>query len=453
MKPTEINYFTIGPRLTFTFALLMLLILGGNALLIWQFQTARLQTYRSIGASQQLIVVQQLQQSLLSFHLRLDELARSQDAQRLVTEGAALQRTLLEETQRTRVALTSSSTQNPGDPALLPTLQAIEITLPTQVEAIAGLAQTGDWDAVSLRLGNELKPLETQTSVLVDRVNQQVSKEMMQAVTNMERVQRRIVVIVPTTAVLTFGIAAFFGSSIARRLIELRLEERVSERTRIARDLHDTLLQSFQGVLLKFHAVTYLLPDRPDEAQRNLETVIEEARRAITEGRDAVYGLRSSTVGTSDLAQTIGRLGEQLAGTQIDQSSPGFRIHVEGTPRDLIPLLGDEVQRVAAEALRNAFKHAQASRIEVELRYDRRQFRLRVRDDGRGIDPTILGSDGRAGHYGLPGMHERAKLAGGKLSVWSEIQSGTEVELTIPAAVAYAKSPATRRPMFFRRGA
>src|SRR5262249_49185430 len=101
MKQTDINYFTIGPRLTFTFVLLMLLILGGNALLIWQFQTARLQTYRSSGVSQQLITVLQLQQSLLSFHLRLDELARSQDAHLLVTEGVALQRTLLEQTQLT----------------------------------------------------------------------------------------------------------------------------------------------------------------------------------------------------------------------------------------------------------------------------------------------------------------------------------------------------------------
>src|SRR5215475_3675697 len=206
MKATEINDFTIGPRLTFTFVLLILLILGGNGVLIWQFQTARLQTYRSIGASQELIAVLQLQQSLLSFHLRLDELARSEDSHRLVTEGAALQKTLLEETRRTRSTLNTSPRQLVIDPALLPTLQAIEITLPTQVEAIAGLAQTGDWDAVRLRLGNELKPLETQTSVLVDRVNQQVSGEMMHAVANTESVQRRILVIVPSIAILTFSI-------------------------------------------------------------------------------------------------------------------------------------------------------------------------------------------------------------------------------------------------------
>jgi signal transduction histidine kinase len=237
------------------------------------------------------------------------------------------------------------------------------------------------------------------------------------------------------------------------RMFNMRAEERVNERTRVARDLHDTLLQSFQGVLLKFHAVTYLLPDRPDEAQKNLEAVIEQARGAIIEGRDAVYGLRSSMICPSDLAQTISTLGEELATNHADQTSPDFRVHVEGAPRDLRPLLCDELYRVAGEAIRNAFKHAQASRIEVEIRYDRRQFRMRVRDNGKGLDPKLLGGDGRAGHYGLPGMHERAKLVGGKLSVWSELHSGTEVELTVPASVAYGKSRAPRRSMFFRKGA
>jgi signal transduction histidine kinase/ligand-binding sensor domain-containing protein len=226
------------------------------------------------------------------------------------------------------------------------------------------------------------------------------------------------------------------------RQFNMRLEERVNERIRIARDLHDTLLQSFQGVLLKFHAVTYLLPDRAAEAQKNLEAVIEQARAAITEGRDAVQGLRSSALVTNDLAGAITALGEELAACQTDQNSPDCRVHVEGAARNLAPILCDEVYRIAGEALRNAFRHAHATRIEVEIRYDRRQFRVRVRDNGKGIDSKILGGDGRAGHYGLPGMHERAKLVGGRLAVWSEVDSGTELELTIPASVAYAKSAA-----------
>ena len=120
--------------------------------------------------------------------------------------------------------------------------------------------------------------------------------------------------------------------------------------------------------------------------------------------------------------------------------------------RDLHPVLRDEVYRVAGEALRNTFRHADAQRIEVEIRFDERQFRLRVRDDGKGIDPNLLVGEDRAGHFGLRGMRERAKRIGGKLTVWSSdpradggLESGTEVELSIPAARAYAAFRALRR--------
>jgi len=127
-------------------------------------------------------------------------------------------------------------------------------------------------------------------------------------------------------------------------------------------------------------------------------------------------------------------------------------VKVEGESRDLQPLVRDEVYRIGGEAVRNCFRHSQATRIEVDIHYDRRVLRLRVRDDGKGIDPKVLSEGGRAGHFGLPGMHERAKLVGGKLAVWSEADSGTEVELTIPASVAYAKPP-ERRTLFARRHA
>jgi signal transduction histidine kinase len=112
---------------------------------------------------------------------------------------------------------------------------------------------------------------------------------------------------------------------------------------------------------------------------------------------------------------------------------------VEGTPRDLVPLVRDEAYRIACEAVRNAFRHAHAGRIEVEIRYDRRRLRLRIRDDGKGMDPKVLAEGGRSGHHGLPGMHERARLVGGKLAIWSKLDFGTEAELIIPASVAYAK--------------
>src|SRR5262249_24106970 len=160
--------------------------------------------------------------------------------------------------------------------------------------------------------------------------------------------------------------------------LKIRMEERINERTRIARDLHDTLLQSFQGVLLKFHAVQFLIRNRPAEAEKILEEVIEQAQSAITEGRDAVQGLRTSTLISTDLASTIGALGDQLCADQSGDAAPAFRIQVEGVSRSLLPLVRDEIYRIAAESLRNAFRHAGARQIEVEIHYEPREFRLRI---------------------------------------------------------------------------
>jgi len=218
------------------------------------------------------------------------------------------------------------------------------------------------------------------------------------------------------------------------------LEARVNERTRIARELHDTLLQSFQALMLHFQTGIDLLPGRPVEARKTLEVAIDRADQAINEGRDAVQGLRASAVETNDLVSAVRILGEELGAADTNQNSAVFGVEVEGAPRNLHPILRDEVYRVAAEALRNAFRHAQAQRIEVEILYGERWLRLRVRDDGKGIDPKLLSGGGRAGHYGLHGMRERAQLVGGKLVVWSKLDSGTEVELSIPASAAYATS-------------
>ena len=203
---------------------------------------------------------------------------------------------------------------------------------------------------------------------------------------------------------------------------------------------------------MKFSAIAYLIPNRPAEAQETLERVIEQARGAITEGRDAVRGLRSSTVISNELAQAISTFGEQLVADQGGGNCPDFRVQVEGASRDLAPLVRDEVYRIAGETLRNAFRHSQAERIEVEIHYDRRQLRVRIRDNGKGIDPKVLAEGGRPGHHGLPGMQERAKLVGGKLTLWSELNSGTETELTIPASVAYSKSAGARRLMSSGKG-
>jgi signal transduction histidine kinase/ligand-binding sensor domain-containing protein len=221
------------------------------------------------------------------------------------------------------------------------------------------------------------------------------------------------------------------------RAFNTRLEERVAERTRIARELHDTLLQNFQGLLLRFQTVLALCETRPAEAKEVLRSSIDETAQAITEGREAVQGLRASTVERNDLAHAITILGEEIAAEASSHPSVGLNVEVEGTPRSLHPIVRDEIYRIVGEALRNAFRHAEAKQIEVELRYDLRQLRLRVRDDGEGIDPKFLAAEGRAGHFGLLGMRERAKLVRGKLTIWTAPDSGTEIELSVPAAHAY----------------
>jgi nitrate/nitrite-specific signal transduction histidine kinase len=135
-------------------------------------------------------------------------------------------------------------------------------------------------------------------------------------------------------------------------------------------------------------------------------------------------------------------LGDELA----SQDSAAFRLVLEGTARELHPIPRDEMYRIAREALRNAFRHARATQIEAEIAYGPRMFRVRIRDDGQGIPPAVL-KEGRSGHYGLAGMRERAAQIGAKLNIWSGLGAGTEVELSIPGAIAYGTSPG--RPRFW----
>jgi signal transduction histidine kinase len=215
------------------------------------------------------------------------------------------------------------------------------------------------------------------------------------------------------------------------------LDERVNERTRIARELHDTLLQSFHALVLKFQTVLTLLPDRPVDARQRLEAALERADEAITEGRNAVQGLRTSTVETNDLAHALRTLGEGLSNEVSGDRSAAFTVTVDGATRDLHPIVRDEVYNITAEAIRNAFRHAHAERIDVDVRYDSRQLRVVVRDDGAGMDPAVLEAMRTEGHYGLRGMRERAGVIGGRLVVWSAPGEGTEVELRVPARAAH----------------
>jgi signal transduction histidine kinase len=223
------------------------------------------------------------------------------------------------------------------------------------------------------------------------------------------------------------------------REFERALQVRVAERARIARELHDTLFCSFNALIMHLEAASLLFQSQPAEAKRTLDSTIAQAAQAINAGREVVQGLRGPITYTDEVPEAIGRLADEIS------QSPGlpppdaegqshripFSVLVEGTPRPLRLLIRDEVLRIAAEALRNAYQHSRGTRIEVELRYTPRQFRLRIRDDGQGIDAEVLASRGRQGHFGLKGMHERADLINGKFTVWSARGVGTELELTI----------------------
>jgi signal transduction histidine kinase/ligand-binding sensor domain-containing protein len=219
-----------------------------------------------------------------------------------------------------------------------------------------------------------------------------------------------------------------------------RLEARLAERERIARDLHDTLLQGMQGLIWRFQAVTDRIP--PGEPARQLmEQSLDRADKLLGESRDKVKDLRPSGNEAADLAKALAAEGEQFAQLHDTQ----FKASVEGAPRDLHPIVREEGFLIGREALSNAFSHAQARNIEVEISYGDAALHVRIRDDGRGITPGVLDAGGAPGHFGLLGMRERAKKLGAHIEVWSKPGVGTEVDLRVPADVAYKRSPAAAR--------
>jgi len=214
-----------------------------------------------------------------------------------------------------------------------------------------------------------------------------------------------------------------------RREFSAQVEGGVAERLRVARELHDTLLQSFQALLLQFQAGLNMFRIHPAQATKMLEDALDHASQAILEGREAIQGMRSSI--SNNLAEALRAVGNELA----TEGSVEFRVVVEGPSKEVDPILRDEVYGIAREAIRNAFRHAEAKVIETEITYAN-SLRLRIHDDGKGIDPEIA-NKGRSGHYGIPGMRERAERIGGRLDVRSRPGAGTEIELSIPGSIAY----------------
>jgi ligand-binding sensor domain-containing protein/signal transduction histidine kinase len=227
------------------------------------------------------------------------------------------------------------------------------------------------------------------------------------------------------------------------RLLIVRFEERLAERKRIAQELHDTLLQSFQGLVLHFQAANQILLSSPSEAKEELERALDRADRALSESRKAIQGIRSNCFSECDIERALGLLlGELAADSHLTKGKcPTTSVVVEGQPQIVNPWACEEICKIAREALRNAFTHGNAQHIESEIAFSKKFLRVRFRDDGVGIDPTVLDAGFRAGHWGLTGMQERAKRLRGRLSMWSKTNAGTEVEVTIPASTAFKSGP------------
>src|SRR5208337_1334742 len=182
-----------------------------------------------------------------------------------------------------------------------------------------------------------------------------------------------------------------------------------------------------------------------------LDSALVSADQAIAEGRSTIQELRSGSSEESNLEQMLLATGRELASSQNGgDSAPSLRVIVEGNRRAKRSMIREEIYRIARELLRNAYRHARARNIEAELRYDD-AFLLIVRDDGKGIDFKVLKDRGRVGHWGLPGMYERAEGIGARLDIWSEAGAGTEVRLTVPGAIAYEKSGDSGRFKLFRK--
>ena len=229
------------------------------------------------------------------------------------------------------------------------------------------------------------------------------------------------------------------------RRLNARFEERLVERTRIAQEIHDTMLQGFLSASMQLYvAADQVAEDSP--AKQRLNHVQQLMGQIIEEGRNTVRGLRLSGNDTLDLEQALSRVRQEFpVHEQID-----FRVVVEGRPRPLHPILRDEVYRIGREALVNAFRHARAKSIEVEVEYTARRMRILVRDDGCGVDTRELRSEG-ARHSGLSDMRDRAEGIGARLKIRSSAGGGTEVELSVPSQIAFRIQSSSRPRRWFQK--
>ncbi len=413
-----------GAPLTLIFVLLVAFILGGNSLLIWQFRIAQQQTDRLAVVSSQVMDILRLQYALVLFHQSLDELVALRDTATLSRRSEQLQRDLLEQLQQTRKTLSLSPTDRQLGMRFLPILDSVEIGFPHQLAAIRSLGALGDWEAVNHRVAEQLKPTEFEVTALAKDIYAAYTAELSLSEQNARRLQNRILFLIPFMALSTFSIATLFVWVIAKKIIELRLEERMSERMRISRDLHDTFLQTIQGSKLFAENTLAKCSDLASMRQAT-EQLALWLDRATEEGRAALNSLQTTQDAQHELADAL-RMVTADAGTQ---SSMKIVLSISGEPIGLSPGVQDEVVRIAREALTNARRHSQGRNAEVKLDYAD-GFSLTVFDDGVGFDSTVRGG-ALNGHYGLRGMRERAAHIGAELTICSSAESGTQVRLVM----------------------
>ncbi|PSJ43412.1 hypothetical protein C7I55_03365 [Sphingomonas deserti] len=240
------------------------------------------------------------------------------------------------------------------------------------------------------------------------------------------------------------GVAAMLYSARLRyltRRIRAQMEARLAERERIAQDLHDTLLQGIQGLMIRFHGLA-LRPELDRATKREIDEALDQAEAALVEGREQVAGLRSARVTGLPL-----QLEEFIAGLRREPG-PVLFLSVDGEEKLVEPLVAEEALKISREAILNATRHAGASRIAVNIDFRPDRFLVTVEDDGVGIDEAIIAAGGREGHFGLRGMAERAQRVGGALSIETAQNDGARIVLEVPARVAYLRQ---RRPSPLRR--
>ena len=226
--------------------------------------------------------------------------------------------------------------------------------------------------------------------------------------------------------------------------LNIRFQDRLAERTRIAQDLHDTLLQGVMSASMQLDIAHDRLPEE-SVAKPMLARVLQLMRQVSEEGRQALRGLRSSGV-PLNLEAALRRLRDELApGLGIE-----LQVVIQGESRPIRPVVGDEIYRIAREAISNAFVHAHPTRVTVSLDYSGRAFRLMVSDNGCGMDAGVIDA-GREGHWGLAGMRERAKTIASIVRIRSRIGVGTEIELIVPAAAAFTDMRDPWRRSYLRK--